>query len=425
MSDDAAHKTPSGEQGEEVISTGGEVRAQEKPSPSEPLPEPQAREKKPLLYESREAKPPVQEKKGPSHQVRFHPGDRGSLEHLAGIKVVGIGGAGCNAISRMMEVGLKGVEFIAINTDAQSLLLSNASHVIHIGEKITKGLGAGSNPDVGRKAIEQSLDAIRERLEGADMVFLAAGMGGGTGTGAAPMVAELAKKIGALTVGVVTKPFKFEGAYRMRIAEKGIDELKSKVDTLITIPNDKLLSVVQKDISLVNAFRKVDDILRYGVQGISDIIVGTGIVNVDFADVQTILLNAGSSQLGIGIADGPNRAVIAAERAISSPLLDTTIDGATRILFNVTGDPTLSLYEVKEAADIIVGAADPDATIVFGAVVDQDLQDEMKIIVLATGLGTVGSAAERKPEAQEAQAPFKPQVDMDELDIPAILRRRK
>jgi cell division protein FtsZ len=352
---------------------------------------------------------------------------RSSLEQLAGIKVVGIGGAGCNAISRMMQVGLKGVEFIAINTDAQALFLTNANHKLHIGEKLTRGLGAGANPDIGRKAIENSADELKKKLEGADLIFIAAGMGGGTGTGASPLVAEIARKVGALTVAVVTKPFRFEGTNRMRMADKGIEELKGNVDTLITIPNEKLLTIAEKNLTLIDAFRKADDVLRYGVQGISDIILRTGIVNVDFADIQAILVNAGSSQVGIGMASGANRAVIAAERAISSPLLDTTIDGARGILFNITGDTTLSLFEVKEAADIIGGASDPNATIVFGAVVDPEMEDEVKITVIATGLGDRPIETEDIRKRDDSTPSYKTQIqaDDDEFEIPAILRRRK
>jgi len=393
------------------------------PQPSQPAPP----VKRPIVPQPQEVKARVPERPQPPAESRYLTRQRNSLEQLAGIKVVGIGGAGCNAISRMMQVGLKGVEFIAINTDAQALFLTNANQKIHIGEKLTKGLGAGANPDIGRKAIENSADELKKKLEGADLIFIAAGMGGGTGTGASPLVAELAKKVGALTVAVVTKPFRFEGTHRMRIAEKGTEELKGNVDTLITIPNEKLLSIAEKNLTLVDAFKKADDVLRYGVQGISDIILRTGIVNVDFADIQTILVNAGSSQVGIGMASGSNRAVIAAERAISSPLLDTTIDGARGILFNITGDSTLSLFEVKEAADIIGGASDPNATIVFGAVIDPEMEDEVKITVIATGLGERIIEAEDIRKRDESMPSYKTQIqaDDDELEIPAILRRRK
>lgn len=364
------------------------------------------------------------DKKPKTTEVRPFGKQKSMIEHLAGIKVVGVGGAGCNALNRMMQMGLKGMEFIAINTDAQALAMSNAHQKIQIGERVSKGLGAGSDPDIGKKAIEQSIEEIARKLEGSDMVFITAGMGGGTGTGASPIVADIAKNVGALTIAVVTKPFRFEGNFRMKIANRGIDELKNRVDTLITIPNEKLIAIAEKNLSLVDAFKRADDVLRYGVQGISDIILGTGVVNVDFADIQTILVNAGSSQVGIGMASGPNRAVLAAEMAISSPLLETTIDGSKGILFNMTGDSTLTLFEVKEAADIIVGAADPDATIVFGAVIDPELKDEIKITVLATGLG------ERRGEPgdfkkHEESLPSGAQLDADELEIPAILRRRK
>jgi cell division protein FtsZ len=388
------------------------VPSSQPPPPLPPLPAP-PKQKAP-------EKSPVKESKYMARQAN-------ALEHLAGIKVVGIGGAGCNAINRMMQVGLKGVEFMAINTDAQALFLINANQKIQIGEKITRGLGAGANPDIGRKAIEQSEDDIKKYLEGSDMVFIAAGMGGGTGTGAAPLVADIARRSGALTVAVVTKPFRFEGTHRMRAADRGIEELKGKVDTLITIPNEKLLTIAEKNLSLVDSFKKADDVLRYGVQGISDIILRTGIVNVDFADIQAILVNAGPSQVGIGSASGANRGMIAAERAISSPLLDTTIDGAKGILFNITGDPTLSLFEVKEAADIIGGASDPSATIVFGAVIDPQLEDEIKITVIATGLGEQGAEGEeiRKKDERDAESSYKTQIEDAELEIPAILRRRK
>jgi len=380
----------------------------------------------PSAVEVRDTRPQKVEKPPEKADSKYRFKD--PIERLAGIKVVGVGGAGCNAISRMMQAGLKGVEFIAINTDAQALFLCSAHQKIRIGEKITKGLGAGSNPDIGKKAIEQSYDEIKKKLEGADMVFIASGMGGGTGTGASPQVAEIARQSGALTVAVVTKPFRFEGTYRMRSADKGIDDLKGKVDTLITIPNEKLLAIAEKNLTLIDAFRRADDVLRYGVQGISDIIQGTGIINVDFADIQTILVNAGSSQVGIGMASGESRGVIAAERAISSPLLETTIDGAKGILFNITGDSSLSLFEVKEAADIIVGAADPNATIVFGAVVDPAVEDGVKITVIATGLGEHKGEVEdiRRREAESERAPaYRAQLEEDELEIPAILRRRK
>ncbi|MDQ7822696.1 MAG: cell division protein FtsZ [Candidatus Eremiobacteraeota bacterium] len=351
-----------------------------------------------------------------------------TLEQFAGIKVVGVGGAGCNAVNRMIQVGLKGVEFIAINTDAQALFLCEADQRIHIGSNVTKGLGAGANPEIGRKAIEENRSEVLASLEGADMVFITTGMGGGTGTGASPVVAELAREVGALSVAVVTKPFTFEGRMRMQSAERGIQELTEKVDTLITIPNDRLLHVVDKKTSLVEAFRVADDVLRHGVQGISDIITIPGLINVDFADIQSIMVNSGSALMGIGIGSGDHRAQEAAKAAISSPLLETTIDGAKGVLFNITGGPNLSLVEVNEAAEIIANAVDPESRIIFGAVIDEKFQDEIKITVLATGFAM--GREERKPEAGQEirgeRAEFKPQMgSADELEIPAILRRRR
>lgn len=359
------------------------------------------------------------------------------LERSAGIKVVGIGGAGCNAIERMIEEGVSGVEFIAINTDAQALSLNHATTKIVIGEKVTKGRGAGSDPEMGRKAIEQNIEEIKSRLTGADLVFITAGMGGGTGTGAAPIVADISKKAGALTVAVVTKPFPFEGSHRMKIAREGIFELSSKVDTLITVPNDKLLSIANKDLTLLNAFRKVDDVLSGGVKGITDIILQTGVINVDFADIQSILLNGGASQVGIGKASGQDRSVMAAQNAIFSPLLETSIDGAKAILFNVTGDSSMSLYEVKSAADIIFNAADSEARIVFGYVIDETITSgEICITVIATGLTTdtereaIALSARNQETAdilgynnQSSSPQFSSPAD--DMDVPAILRRNK
>lgn len=310
---------------------------------------------------------------------------RQQLEHFAGIKVVGVGGAGCNAVSRMIQDGLGGVEFIAINTDAQALFLCDADQRIHIGSQVTRGLGAGSAPEIGRKAIEENADEVLKALEGADMVFVTAGMGGGTGTGAAPVVAELARQVGALTVAVVTKPFSFEGQRRMQMAEQGVEELKSKVDTIITIPNDRLLKIVEKSEPISEAFRKADDVLRSGVQGISEIITLPGRINVDFADVQTIMADAGSALLGIGIASGENRAVEAARAAISSDLLEGSIDGATGVLFNITGGNDMTLIELNEAARIISEAVDPEAQIIFGSVIDERMEGEIRITVVATG----------------------------------------
>lgn len=311
--------------------------------------------------------------------------NRHQLEHFAGIKVIGVGGAGCNAVSRMIQEGLGGVEFIAINTDAQALFLCDADQRIHIGSQATRGLGAGSAPEVGRKAIEENAEEVLKALDGADMVFITAGMGGGTGTGAAPVVADLARQAGALTVAVVTKPFTFEGQRRMQMAESGIEELKKKVDTIITIPNDRLLKIVSEKENISEAFRLADDVLRNGVQGISEIITVPGRINVDFADVQTIMADAGSALLGIGIASGENRAVEAARAAISSPLLEASIDGATGVLFNITGGNDMTLLELHEAARIISEAVDPEAQIIFGSVQDDRMEGEIRITVVATG----------------------------------------
>jgi cell division protein FtsZ len=307
------------------------------------------------------------------------------MQQFADIKVIGVGGGGNNAINRMIEAGLKGVEFIAVNTDAQALYLSRAEKKIQIGEKLTKGLGAGANPDIGKKAAEESVDEIKKCLQGADMVFVTAGMGGGTGTGGAPIIAQIAKESGALTVGVVTKPFQFEGRRRGGQAEKGIMELKNKVDSLITIPNDRLLQVIDKHTSINEAFRIADDILRQGVQGISDLIAVPGLINCDFADVKTIMMETGSALMGIGVSSGENRSAEAARSAISSPLLEASIEGARGVLFNITGDANLTLFEVNEAAEIIAQAADPEANIIFGAVVDDTLEDEVRVTVIATG----------------------------------------
>ena len=305
--------------------------------------------------------------------------------NLAKIKVVGVGGGGNNAVNRMITSGLQGVEFIAINCDAQALLLSKAQNRIQIGEKLTKGLGAGANPEIGQKAAEESREVLIEQLRGADMVFVTAGMGGGTGTGAAPIVAECAREAGALTVGVVTKPFSFEGKRRMNQAEAGIVNLKDRVDTLITIPNDRLLQVIDRRTSMIDAFRIADDVLRQGVQGISDLISVPGLINADFADVKTIMSNAGSALMGIGTAKGDNGAVAAAEAAIKSPLLEASIEGARGVLFNITGGKDLSLFDVTEASNIITEAVDPDANIIFGAVIDEKLDDEIRVTVIATG----------------------------------------
>jgi cell division protein FtsZ len=308
------------------------------------------------------------------------------VETFARIIVVGVGGSGGHGISRMIETKIKGVEFVAVNTDAQDLHHNKAAEKVHIGKNLTKGLGAGMNPDIGRQAAEENRDEIQEVLKGADMVFVTCGLGGGTGTGAAPIVAEAAKELGALTVAVVTKPFSFEGAQRRAIAEEGLQNLRERVDTLITIPNDKLLQIIDKKTTLINSFKIVDDVLRQGVQGISDLITKPGIVNVDFADVRAIMSNSGSALMGIGIGTGENRAAEAAKAAINSPLLELSIDGAKGVLFNVSGSSDLTMLEINEAANIITEAIDPNAKVIFGAVVDETLKKgEVQITVVATG----------------------------------------
>ncbi len=308
------------------------------------------------------------------------------LETFARIKVVGVGGGGNHAISRMMEANLKGIDFIAVNTDAQDLHHCKVSEKIHIGKNLTKGLGAGMNPDIGRQAAEENKDEIQDALKNADMVFVTCGLGGGTGTGAAPIIAEVAKEAGALTVAVVTKPFSFEGLQRKRIAEEGLESLKAQVDTIITIPNDKLLQIIDKKTLLLDSFKIVDDVLRQGVQGISDLITVPGIVNVDFADVKAIMENTGSSLMGIGKASGENRAIEAAKQAINSPLLELSIDGARGVLFNISGGADLTMMEVNEAANVITESIDPEAKVIFGAITDENLKKgEIKITVIATG----------------------------------------
>ncbi len=340
------------------------------------------------------------------------------MDQFANIKVIGVGGGGGNAVNRMITAGLKGVEFITVNTDAQALYMSEAQHKMQIGAKLTKGLGAGANPEIGQKAAEESREELAKALNGADMVFVTAGMGGGTGTGAAPIVAEVAKEIGALTVGVVTKPFTFEGRKRLTQAEGGISNLKNKVDTLITIPNDRLLQVIDKHTSIVEAFRIADDVLRQGVQGISDLIAVPGLINLDFADVKTIMTETGSALMGIGIASGEKRASEAAESAISSPLLETSIEGARGVLLNITGGSGLALFEVNEAAEIIAQAADPEANIIFGAVIDETMEDEVRVTVIATGFDQKFNRKEINSELD-----IKP-FATDDLDIPAFLRRK-
>ncbi|HUF05946.1 MAG TPA: cell division protein FtsZ [Candidatus Binatia bacterium] len=310
---------------------------------------------------------------------------RSDSENFALIKVIGVGGGGSNAVNRMIRAEMMGVEFIAVNTDAQALLQSDAPHKIRIGDKMTRGLGAGADPLVGQRAAEEDSEKVYEALKDADMIFITAGMGGGTGSGAAPVIAEIAKDLGALTVGVITKPFSFEGVRRKLVAEQYSELLKEKCDTLITIPNDRLREVVDKKTSIVDAFRVVDDVLRQGVQGISDLITVPGLINLDFADVKTIMRDAGSSMMGIGIATGENRAVDAARAAVMSPLLEVNIQGARGILFNVTGGSDLGLFEVNEAAEVIKEAADPEANIIFGTVIDDRMRDEVKVTVIATG----------------------------------------
>src|SRR5918992_97673 len=322
---------------------------------------------------------------------------------LAVIKVVGIGGGGSNAVSRMVDAGLGGVEFIAVNTDAQALLAVDADRKVHIGAQSTRGLGAGADPEVGRAAATESRDELKESLKGADMVFVTAGEGGGTGTGGAPIVAELARELGALTVGVVTRPFSFEGRRRADQAEDGIQELSERVDTLIVIENDRLLQVVEKQTSIVEAFRIADDILRQGVQGITDLITVPGLVNLDFADVRTIMRDAGSALMGIGVASGENRAVEAARAAISSPLLETSLDGATGILLNVTGGRELGLAEVDEAAQVVTAAADPNANVIFGAVIDDAMGENVRVTAIATGFGARQRRRRGEPQPEERE----------------------
>ena len=310
------------------------------------------------------------------------------FETYARIKVVGVGGGGNHAISRMMEANLKGIDFIAINTDAQDLHHCKVTEKLHIGKNLTRGLGAGMNPDVGRQAAEENKDELQDALKGSDMVFVTCGLGGGTGTGAAPIIAEAAREAGALTVAVVTKPFAFEGLQRKKIAEEGLENLKNQVDTIITIPNDRILSAIDKKILLLDSFKIADDILLQGVQGISDLITTPGIVNVDFADVKAIMENTGPSLMGIGRASGENRAIEAAKQAINSPLLELSINGAKGVLFNVSGGPDLTMMEINEAADIITESIDPDAKVIFGAITDENLKKgEVKVTVIATGFG--------------------------------------
>jgi cell division protein FtsZ len=381
-------------------------------------------------------------------------------ENFAQIKVIGVGGGGSNAVNRMIAEGLRGVDFIAVNTDAQALLMSDAPQRIRIGDKLTRGLGAGGVPEVGRKAAEESSEDLDEAIRGADMVFVTCGMGGGTGTGAAAVIAEIAKSTGALTIGVVTRPFSFEGTRRQNLAIQGIEALKENVDTLIVIPNDRLLEIVDKKASMTQAFRTADDVLRQGIQGISELITVPGLINLDFADVRSIMTGGGASLMSVGVARGENRAIQAAESAVSSSLLDVTIDGAQGILFNITSGPNLSLYEVNEAAEIVRRKAHPDANIIFGAVIDESLEDELRITLIATGFDTAVQRSkpivatkkplrEASPDSKtiafpqpKAREPYtreepvraepirpepvrpEPTYDPEDLEVPTFLRKR-
>ena len=348
--------------------------------------------------------------------------------YLAVIKVVGIGGGGTNAVTRMVEAGVSGVEFVAVNTDAQALLMTEADEKIHIGSRATRGLGAGADPRVGQAAAEESRDELKEALKGADMVFVTAGEGGGTGTGGAPIIADIGREIGALTVGVVTRPFGFEGKLRADQAEQGIQTLRESVDALIVIENDRLLQVVERSTPVTEAFSMVDDILRQGVQGITDLITVPGLINLDFADVRTIMKDAGSALMGIGVARGDNRAVEAARAAISSPLLEQSLDGATGILLNVTGGPDLGLAEVDEAAEVVRAAADSNANVIFGAAIDEGMGEDVRVTAIATGFGA--RAARRRRDvpvatvsSERERAPFDaPSVRDVEIDIPSFLK---
>lgn len=362
------------------------------------------------------------------------------IESFAKIKVVGVGGGGCNAVDRMIDEGLQGVDFVAINTDAQALMLSKAPTRVRIGEKLTRGLGSGGDPDMGRKAAEESSEDLYNVLRGSDMVFITSGMGGGTGTGAAAVIAQIAKEVNSLTIGVVTRPFTFEGSKRIQSAEDGISKLKEQSDTLIVIPNDRLLQIVDKRANLQDAFKMADDVLRQGVQGISELITVPGLINLDFADVRTIMSEGGAALMAVGVGKGEDGARVAAEQAISSQLLDITIDGARGILFNVTGGPDLTLFEVNQAAAIIKETAHPDVNLIFGAVIDPNLKDEVRITVIATGFERTGIPHRRvEPHPREnvvqlsqptrtdqmAMREFQPRaLNTEDLDIPTFLRNR-
>ena len=359
------------------------------------------------------------------------------MDGTATIKVIGVGGAGNNAVNRMIDAGIKGVDFIAVNTDRQALQTSKANTKIQIGEKITRGLGAGANPDIGAQSAEESKSEVAEVLRGADMVFVTAGMGGGTGTGAAPVVASTAKEMGILTIGVVTKPFTFEGKKRLSQAERGIESLKGKVDTLVVIPNDKLLQIIDRKTSIIEAFKMADDVLRQGVQGISDLIAIPGLVNLDFADVKTIMLNTGMAHMGIGRASGENRAEDAAKQAVQSPLLETSIEGARGVIINITGGTNLGLHEVNTAAELIQRSVDPEANIIFGAVIDESLDEDILVTVIATGFendrnplssGTpVGDIIDKAWDRKLNSIPMSTDSSnsSDNLDIPSFLRKNK
>jgi cell division protein FtsZ len=349
------------------------------------------------------------------------------VENFAQIRVVGVGGGGSNAVNRMIEEGISGVEFIAVNTDAQALMLSDAPSRVRIGDKLTRGLGVGGDPELGRQAAEESADELYEVIKGSDMVFITAGMGGGTGTGAAPVIARIAREVEALTIGVVTRPFSFEGRRRAEVAAAGIEALKEEVDTLIVIPNDRLLEIVEKRVALRDAFSIADDVLRQGIQGISELITVPGLINLDFADVRAVMSEGGAALMAVGRASGDNRAVEAAQQAVSSRLLDITIAGARGILFNVTGSSNLSLYEVNEAASIIKETAHPDVNLIFGAVIDDTMQDEIRITVIATGFDggrSIESRSRRAPAREEMEFSM-PSFDKDDLEIPAFLRRNR
>jgi cell division protein FtsZ len=351
-----------------------------------------------------------------------------SGNYLAVIKVVGTGGGGSNAVNRMVEAGLRGCEFIAVNTDAQALLMVEADQKIHIGAAATRGLGAGADPQKGYEAAMETRDELKEALKGADMVFVTAGEGGGTGTGSAPVIAEIARELGALTVGVVTRPFGFEGGRRAEQAQAGIGKLRDNVDTLIIIPNDRLLQVVEKQTSVVDAFRMADEVLRQGVQGITDLITIPGLVNLDFADVRTIMTDAGSALMGIGEAEGENRAAEAARAAVSSPLLEASVAGATGVLLNITGGPDIGLFEVNEAAEVVTGASDLNANVIFGAVIDETMGGRVRVTVIATGFD---KAYRREPRERDREEPLGEREEGGErfdvpsgvLEVPSFLRR--